>query len=128
MLIELFLEPVDVGIARAAQARIGRVGRASGGNQNGCAPALRVVQHPAEVLRPDVDVDEHRLRPAGRLVVAVGCRQRDELEQTQHGARNGLSQLFELGERFLNRNRIGARIHEQALDAVRHQRANVGLG
>ena len=128
VLVELFLEPVDIGVARAAQARVRRIGRAAGGNQDRRASALRVVQHPAEVLRPDVDVNEHGLRPSGGLVIAVRGGERDELEETEHGSRDGLSHLFEFRKGFLDGNRVGARVHEQALDTVRHQRANVGFG
>ena len=87
MLVELFLQPVNVGVARAALGRVGRVRRAPSGDQDRARPSLRVVQHPAEVLRPDVDVDQHGLWPAGRLVVAVRRRERDELEGRQSTVR-----------------------------------------
>jgi hypothetical protein len=86
------------------------------------------VQHATEVLRSHIDVHQYRLWPSCRLVVAVRRGERDELEQAEHRSRNRLAQLFELRERFLYGNRIGARVHEQALDAVRHQRTNVGFG
>ena len=125
MLVELLLQPVDVGVASAAQSGLGCVRCASCGDQDSRAPALRVVQHPAEVLCADIDVHEHCLRPSRRLVVAMRRGKRDELEQAEHGARHWLAKLLELRQRFLDRDRVGARIHEQALDALFHQRANV---
>ena len=61
VLVELFLQPVNVGVAGAALTGVGRVRRAPRGNQDRCTSPLRVMQHPAEVLRADVDVHEHGL-------------------------------------------------------------------
>ena len=52
VLVELFLEPVDVRVAGAALACIGGIGCAAGGNQHRRAPSLGVVQHPAEFCVP----------------------------------------------------------------------------
>ena len=128
VLVELFLQPVNVGVASAALTGVGRVRSAPGSDQDRRTSSLRVMQHPAEVLRADVHVHQHGLWPAGRLVIAVRRRQRDELEQTEHRAWNWFAELFEFRERFLDRNRVGARVHEQALDAVRDQRTHVGFG
>ena len=124
MLIELLLEPVDVGVSSAALAGVGRVRRAARCDHHGSPPALGVVQHPAEILRPDIDVNEHRLCPARRGVVAVRGRQRDQLERTQHGSRNRLPDLLEFRERFLNGKRVGSRVEEEAIDALCHEGAD----
>jgi hypothetical protein len=83
------------------------------------------VQHAAEILRADIDVHQHSLRLTCRRVVAVSGGERDQLEEAEDRSRDRLAQLFELRQRFLNRNRVGAGIHEEAGDTLRDERAYV---
>ena len=65
----------------------------SGTDEHSGSPALGIVQSPAEILSSHIDMDEHGLWLARCRVVAVRCRQRDNLEQAQHRPRDGLTQL-----------------------------------
>jgi len=71
VLIELLLLPVDGRGAAARHALVDGVRGPPGADQHRAAAALGVVQRTAHLLRPDVHVDQHGLRPPRHRVVPV---------------------------------------------------------
>ena len=127
-LVQLVLVPLDGPIARAWSLAVDGVRRAAGDDDHAALPALSVVQVAAEVLRPGVDVDQHGLRTARHIEVAMGGGQRDVLVQTGNDGRHRVPVATQGDDGFLHGRGVRAGIEEEILDAVRDERLNGGLG
>ncbi len=127
-LVSHVLLPVDGVRAAAERPPVLTVGRATRHDDDARRVPEGVVHHGAEVLGPRVDVNEYALRAPGHLEVTVRYRQSDAFESRSGDGWNVRARLAERERRLLDRCRVGARIQEEVLDAVRAEKEKKMLG
>ena len=116
-LVEHLLAPVDVAVAAAELALLGDR-RAAGGEDQRDVVAVEIDQVVDGVGGADVDVQHHRLRPAGHGIGAVRHRDREILVRDHQRLRHLGVGLLGAAEGLDDRREIGARIGEEIVDAV----------
>jgi len=126
-LVEHFLRPVDLAVARAQEALLGQ-GRAPGHQHHRHALALRIDERVDGVGCADIDVHHHRLRPAAHHVDAVRHRDRRVLVRHDHRSRRRRAAGARARQRLDHGRKVGAGIAEQVIDAVRRERREDHVG
>ena len=125
-LVEHLLAPVDVAVAAAELALLGDR-RAAGGEDQRDVVAVEVDDVVDGVGGADVDVQHHRLRPAGHGVGAVRHGDREVLVRDHQRLRHLGVGLLGAAEGLDDRREVGARVGEEIVDAVVGERAQERL-
>ena len=115
--VERVLHEMHIGVARARQFAVQRVGRASGKQHHRQAIAKQVLDRHAGVRGAGIDMHEHRLAASGRQRIAAGHVHRDDLVRAQDHL--GMLAAFTVPARHLldQRDVVGAEIGEDVVDA-----------
>ena len=116
-LVERLLDEMHVGVARADQLVVDRIGRLAGHQQHRQAAAIEVMHGVGGVGGADIDMDQHALAAAGDQGIARGHVSGGVLVRTAHYARHRFAALFAMRHLVDDRGVIGAEIAEQIIDA-----------
>src|SRR5216683_5506834 len=125
-LVEGFLRPVDVDIARAAQSLFGK--RRTPRSEDDWYFGARRIHHRSEqVGGSDRDVNHHDLRPAGHQVISVGHAGSDHFMRNGDRLRHLPALSREPRESLDDRREVRAPVGEEIFDAASTEHAQIGL-
>ena len=116
-LVERLLDEVHVGVARADQFVVDRVGRLAGHQQHRQTAAIEVMHGVGGIGGADVDMDQHALAAAGDEGVARGHVGGGVLVRAAHHAGHRFAALLAMRHLVDDRGVVGAEIAKQIIDA-----------
>ncbi len=116
-LIERLLHEMHVGVARADQFVVDRIGRLAGHQQHRQPAAEKIVHAVRGIGGADIDMDQHALAASGDQRIARRHMRGRVLVRAAHHAGHRLAAFPAMRHLVDDRRVIGAEIAEQIIDA-----------